>query len=99
MFETTSRYATVDDATIETPEPDGTTRTVRFKRRRFLPPADTLTPLTQHVMTDADRLDLVAARYAGDPTAFWRLCDGNDVLRPEELEHAGRIVVVVMARP
>jgi hypothetical protein len=99
MFDTASRYATVPDATIEHALPDGTTRTIRYKRRRFLPPPASLTPLTSHVMTEADRLDLVAARYVGDPTAFWRLCDANDVLRPEELEVVGRAVVIAMPRP
>ena len=99
MFDTASRYATVPDATIDRALPDGTTRTIRYKLRRFLPAPDTLTPLTRHVMTDADRLDLVAARYVGDPTAFWRLCDANDVLRPAELEVVGRPVVIAMPRP
>jgi hypothetical protein len=99
MFETSSRYATVPDAWLERALPDGTTRTIRYKRRRFLPPAESLTPLTRHVMTDADRLDLVAARYIGDPTAFWRLCDSNDVLRPSELEVVGRPVAIAMPRP
>jgi hypothetical protein len=99
MFGTNSRYATVPEATIERALPDGTTRTIRYKRRRFLPPPDSMTPLTRHVMTDADRLDLIAARYAGDPTAFWRICDANDVLRPEELEVVGRSVVIAMPRP
>jgi hypothetical protein len=99
MFETASRYATIPDATLERTLPDGTTRTIRYRRRRFLPPAASLTPLTRYVMTDADRLDIVAARYVGDPTAFWRLCDSNDVLRPSELEVVGRPVVIAMPRP
>ena len=98
MFETTSRYASVDDASIDVAEQDGTVRTIRFKRRRFLPRSESMTVVAQHVMTDADRLDLLAARFAGDPTAFWRLCDGNDVLRPEELERNGRVIDVVMSR-
>jgi hypothetical protein len=99
MFETTSRYASVDDATLDQPLADGTVRTIRFKRRRFLPDPSAMTLLTRHVMTDADRLDLVAARYVGDPTMFWRLCDSNDVLRPDELERVGRAVIVAMPRP
>ena len=44
-----------------------------------------------------DRLDLLAARYLGDPTQFWRLCDATGALRPEELEVVGRVVVVGLA--
>ena len=32
-----------------------------------------------------DRLDNLAARYLGDPEQFWRLCDANGAMRPEEL--------------
>jgi hypothetical protein len=27
---------------------------------------------------------------------FWRLCDANDVLRPEDLEVVGRVVAIAM---
>ena len=99
MFETTSRYAGIAEATIEVEAEDGTIRTIRYKRRRFLPPPEEMTPITEHVMSDADRLDLLAARYVGDPTGFWRLCDAHDILRPVELERPGRIVVIAMPRP
>jgi hypothetical protein len=99
MFEPTSRYAGIAEATIEVAAEAGTTRTIRYKRRRFLPVPGEMTPLTEHTMSDADRLDLVAARDVGDPTGFWRLCDAHDILRPDELERPGRIVVVAMPRP
>ena len=41
--------------------------------------------LVEHMVTRGDRLDLITARYIGDPTQFWRVCDANDVLRPDEL--------------
>ena len=31
------------------------------------------------------RLDNLAAEYLGDPEQFWRICDANGVLRPDEL--------------
>ena len=30
-----------------------------------------------HRRTDNQRLDLLAAHYVGDATAFWRLCDAS----------------------
>jgi hypothetical protein len=30
-------------------------------------------------------LDNVTARYLGDPTLFWRLCDANRAMLPHEL--------------
>jgi hypothetical protein len=41
--------------------------------------------LVEHAVTRGDRLDLITARYLGDPTQFWRVCDANDVLSPDEL--------------
>lgn len=99
MFEATSRYATIEEAAMELAQTDGSTRTTRYKRRRFLPAPGSMTPLTEHVVSGADRLDLVAARYVGDPAAFWRLCDAHEILRPEELEQVGRVVVVAMPGP
>lgn len=99
MFERTSRYAPIDDATIDVAQPDGTERTIRFKRRRFLPRHDSMIALVEHSFTDGERLDILAARYAGDPEQYWRLCDANDVFRPGELERPGRILDVAIPRP
>ena len=41
--------------------------------------------LAEHVVVRGDRLDLIAAAYLGDPTQFWRICDANPVIHPEEL--------------
>ena len=99
VFDKTSRYADIEDASLEVAQPDGTTQAVRYKRRRFLPPRESMTVVGQHAMTDGDRLDLLATRFAGDPTAYWRLCDGNDLLRPDELERPGRVIDLTMPRP
>ena len=51
--------------------------------------------LVEHTVTQGDRLDNLATRYVGDPEQFWRICDANDVLRPEELtEEIGRIIKI-----
>jgi hypothetical protein len=34
---------------------------------------------------EGDRLDLLAFRYLGDPEQFWRICDTNLALLPDEL--------------
>lgn len=99
MFETSSRYASVEDATIDIAQRDGTLRPTRYKRRRFLPPRGSMTTLLEHTVLDGERLDTIANRYVGDPTAFWRLCDANEVLRPAELEVVGRVVTIAMPRP
>jgi hypothetical protein len=99
VFDSTSRYASIAEATLDLTQPDGSSRITRYKLRRFIPPAATMAPLAEHTVIDGERLDAIAARYVGDPTAFWRLCDANEVLRPEELERVGTTINIAMPRP
>ena len=40
---------------------------------------------------EGERLDIIAAQHLGDPEQFWRLCDANGAMRPDELtETVGR---------
>jgi hypothetical protein len=82
MFDQTSRYASLEQATAVLP--DG--RVVVYVRRRFLPQGRALLMLAEARLGPADRLDLVAARALGDPEAFWRICDANDAMNPTDLE-------------
>jgi hypothetical protein len=42
-------------------------------------------------VTQGERLDIIAATYLGDPEQFWRICDANNAMRPDELtETPGR---------
>lgn len=91
MIEPTSRYATVEVATATVPDGVGGTREVRYLRRRFPPQPATLPTLAEHPVTSGDRLDLVTARYLGDPTQFWRVCDANLAVHPAELTARDRI--------
>lgn len=87
VFAAGSRYSGLETATIELA--DG--RTVVYLRRRFVPPAHRFETLQEHVVTQGDRLDNLAARYLGDPLLFWRLADGNNAMRPDALtERIGR---------
>jgi hypothetical protein len=82
-----SRYYGIEIATLVTPDQ----QEIVYLRRRFLPDPDRLALIGEHVVTQAERPDHVAAAELGDPELFWRLCDGNPVLRPEELtERVGR---------
>ncbi len=59
--------------------------------------SDGLTTLVEHSVTQGERLDTITARYLGDPTQFWRVCDANDVLQPTELtEEVGNIIKIAM---
>jgi hypothetical protein len=87
VFPPTSRYYGL--ATTSLTSADG--RTVNYLRRRFVPQSSRFALLKQHVVAQGDRLDNLAARYIGDPEQYWRLCDGNNAIRPDELiETVGR---------
>lgn len=87
LFPPTSRYATNETATLETA--DG--RTIVYLRRRFVPPAERFELLQEYTVVEGDRLDNITNHFLGDPEQFWRLCDANNAMRPEELtETIGR---------
>jgi hypothetical protein len=96
MFEPTSRYFDVETATRTVTDRDGRERIIAYKRRRIVPSDEDQPTLAEHTVSEGDRLDNVTARYLGDPTQFWRLCDANLVLRPMELEVVGRVIRVAM---
>jgi hypothetical protein len=91
VVDPTSRYATIEIAATAVPDGVGGFREVRYLRRRFPPQPSTLATLAEHPVTRGDRLDVITARYLGDPTQFWRICDANIVVHPEELTATDRI--------
>jgi hypothetical protein len=80
-FSPESRYYGLEIA--QTTGPDG--QPVAYVRRRFVPTPERFATQSEHVVSQGDRLDNLAARYLGDPLQFWRLCDAGGVLRPDEL--------------
>lgn len=82
MISPTSRYARVEQATWT---PPGGGDPIRYLRRRFLPPGESLPTLATVELTDGDRLDLIAGRVLGDPEHFWRICDAENAMNPAEL--------------
>ena len=96
MFDSSSRYAAVETATLR--DVDG--RVVAYVRRRFLPQGAGLPLLIEVDVVQGDRLDLITARTLGDPEAFWRICDANNALDPAELTRApGRRLRVPLPQP
>ena len=85
MFESNSRYASLTVKTIEVTDPDGAKREIQYVARRFLPDASSGATIVEHTVTQGERLDNITARYLGDPTQFWRVCDANEVLDPGDL--------------
>ena len=92
MFSLTSRYNGIPTATLET---DDGTKYV-YVRRRFVPPPEHFALLFEYTVTQGERLDVITAQFLGDPEQFWRLCDANGVIRPDELETIGRRLRVTL---
>src|ERR1700754_333020 len=87
MFSARSRYFSIPTATYETADGE----TIVFLRRRRVPQPEELALLEEHAGALGERLGTIAAARLGDPEQFWRICDGNRALRPEELtETVGR---------
>jgi hypothetical protein len=81
LFPPNSRYHGLDVATL--PREDGPP--VAYLRRRIVPPPERFALLQEHTVTARERLDNITAHYFGDPELFWRICDANRAIRPEEL--------------
>jgi hypothetical protein len=91
-FAPASRYAGVEIAKIEI---GGVT--YAYVRRRFVPAPEQLAVINEHVVIQGERLDHIAARFIGDPQLFWRVCDGNRAMRPDEITHtAGRRLAITL---
>jgi hypothetical protein len=90
MFFKGSRYAN-----IGTVVKDEKGRLVRYKKTRFI--AQPKVRRTHHV-SQQDRLDLIAHAYLRDAERFWRICDLNVGLWPDDLlAVAGRTIEIPTA--
>jgi hypothetical protein len=89
----TSRYYATGIAHLERTSGER----IAYLKRRFLPSPERLVVVQQHPVAQGDRLDNLAALYLGDPELFWRLCDANGAIRPDELiERIGRRIVIAL---
>jgi hypothetical protein len=81
MFDHLSRYYSVETAILALP--DG--RMVSYVRRRFLPQGERLALLAEVSVTPTERIDFVSNRTLGDPLAFWRICEANNAMDPQQM--------------
>lgn len=92
LFPPASRYHGIDTASLETSEG----KSIIYIHRRFCPLPERLAILQEHLIVQGDRLDNIAANYLGDPEQFWRLCDANAAMRPEDLMEIGRRLIIAL---
>lgn len=88
MFFKGSRYEKVKDAQINTAEG----RIINYKAIRFIPETKAI---QMHTVSQGDRLDLISQKYYKDPLLFWRICDANITMLPDELlEETGTRILI-----
>jgi len=88
MFFKGSRYENVATDTFT----DASGHAIKFKRIRFIP--DTPAQLAL-IVNQGERLDHIAQRIYQDPELFWRICDANLALRPDDLvSQPGRAIKI-----
>jgi nucleoid-associated protein YgaU len=82
-FPTDSRY--YGTSILQYTPPSG--QSIPYLQRRLVPQpgAPNYATITQHTVRQGDRLDLIAAKYLGDPLMFWLICDANGAIRPADL--------------
>jgi nucleoid-associated protein YgaU len=82
-FPADSRY--YGSKTFTYVSPAGETITYLVRRIVPQPGAPNFATVAQHTVKQGDRLDLIAAKYLGDPLIFWLICDANGAIEPGEL--------------
>ncbi len=92
-FPTDSRYHgfAVQQYTV----PDG--QTIPYLARRIVPQpgAPNYATINQYTVKQGDRLDVIAAKYLGDPLMAWLICDANGAMRPHDLVATpGRVLAI-----
>ena len=93
VFPANSRYQAIETTRLTLP--DGTE--VVYLKRRFVPPPERLAQWREHEVVQGDRLDNIAGRILGDAEQFWRICDANRAMRPDELvETIGRRLQIAL---
>ncbi|MEX3636135.1 LysM domain-containing protein [Paraburkholderia sp. BR14320] len=78
MFFKGSRYEKVPEAVYV----DASGRAIRYKTTRFI---TNPVALAGHRVVQGERLDHIAWQHFRDAERFWRICDANRALWPDDL--------------
>ena len=91
MFDAKSRYR--NQPTRELTRADGSV--LRHVVPRWIPEPLAATLGAVHRASDSDRIDNLARRYLGLPTAWWMIADASGAMHPETIgDTPGETVVV-----
>ena len=91
MFFKGSRYENVETNIIK----DDKGREIKYKKVRFIPETE---PLQRYIVMQGDRLDNLAYKFFNDPERFWKICDANLAMWPDDLlKGSGSIIFIPSA--
>jgi hypothetical protein len=79
LYDKTSRYLNYAEV-VEVTDAQGR-KAKRIGRAKHASEVE----LGEHIRREGQRLDHLANYYLRDPNAFWRICELNDVLLPDQL--------------
>jgi hypothetical protein len=92
MYAAGSRYQSVPTGVFT----DREGRKIVYTLLRITPDAPAI---QAHIVAQGDRLDLIAATYYTDAEQYWRICDGNNAVRPDDLtSQVGRRLLIPLAQ-
>lgn len=91
MFFKGSRYEQVPEGVFT----DARGRQIPYKLLRIIADAPSL---QTRIVQSLDRLDMLAFQYYDDPEQFWRICDANLAIIPDELLEVGRRLLIPLAQ-
>jgi len=83
IFPTDSRY--YGSKVQQYAAPNG--QVIPYLARRIVPQpgSPNFATINQYTVKQGDRLDVIAAKYLGDPIMAWLICDANGAMRPSDL--------------
>jgi hypothetical protein len=87
MFFKGSRYEKVATNQIA----DATGAVIVYKKIRFIP---LTVGVAGYAVKQGERLDQIANRIFRDPQRFWRICDANAAMWPDDLTVVGRTLEI-----
>ena len=92
-FPTDSRY--YGSNVLQYAAPNG--QTIPYLARRIVPQpgAPNYATVNTYTVKSGDRLDLIAAKFLGDPLMSWLICDANGAVNPCDLTaKPGRVLQI-----
>jgi hypothetical protein len=92
-FPTDSRY--YGFSVLQYTAPDG--QMIPYLSRRIVPQsgAPNYATINRYTIVEGDRLDLIAAKYLGDPLMAWLICDANGAMKPHDLVKTPGVVLSI----